>query len=102
MEYIQGKWEVRTTKKYGCRVIINTPAKLICSTFSPTQKGLLPVEAEQEANAKLIAAAPELLKACKLLQAALTEHHLRDVKKRFSLCVADAAANKAIAKAENN
>jgi hypothetical protein len=30
---------------------------------------------------------------------ALTEHRLRDVKKRFSLCVADAAANTAIARA---
>jgi len=49
----------------------------------------------------LIAAAPDLLKACKLLQAVLTGYHLRDIKKRFSLCVADAKAGKAIAKAED-
>lgn len=52
-------------------------------------------------TARLIAAAPDLLQACKLLQAALTEYNLRDVKKRYSLCVADAAASKAIAKAES-
>ena len=51
-------------------------------------------------HAALIAAAPDLLAACKEMQAALTEHHLRDVKKRFSLCVADSAMNRAIAKAE--
>jgi len=51
-------------------------------------------------TATLEAAAPELLEACKLFQAALTEYKLRDVRKRFSLCIADAAASKAIAKAE--
>ena len=44
----------------------------------------------------------DLLAACKLIQAALTEYNLRDIKKRYSLCVADSAAGKAIAKAENN
>ena len=51
-------------------------------------------------DAALITAAPDMLEALKLLQAALTEYRLRDVKKRYSLCVADAAASKAIAKAE--
>jgi len=51
-------------------------------------------------NARLIAAAPDLLEAVTLLQAALTQYRLRDVKKRYSLCVADAAASAAIAKAE--
>lgn len=55
---------------------------------------------DERANANLIAAAPDLLEACELLQAALTEYHLRDVKKRFSLGVADAAASKAVAKAQ--
>jgi len=58
------------------------------------------VDPETRANSQLIAAAPDLLEACKLFQAALTEYRLRDVKKRFSLCLADAAAGKAIAKAE--
>jgi len=52
------------------------------------------------ANARLIAAAPALLEAVRLMQAAVREYRLLDVKKRFSLCVADAAACTAIAKAE--
>jgi hypothetical protein len=55
---------------------------------------------ETQANARLLVAAPKLLEALKLLQAALTEHGLRDVQKRYSLCVADAAASTAIAQAE--
>lgn len=51
-------------------------------------------------DARLIAAAPELLEAVKLLQAALSEYRLLDVRKRFSLSVAHAAAGAAIAKAE--
>ena len=59
------------------------------------------IQEGSQANAYLIAAAPDLLKACKLLQAVLTGYHLRDIKKRFSLCAADAKAGKAIAKAED-
>ena len=59
-------------------------------------------EKQALANAQLIAAAPALLEACKDMQAALTEYHLRDVKKRYSLCVADAAVGRAIASAEHN
>lgn len=58
-----------------------------------------PKDAEALANAHLIAAAPEMHEALKLLQAALTEYKLRDVKKYYSLCVADAAASKALYKA---
>ena len=53
-----------------------------------------------EANAALISAAPDMLEALKLLREAIHALHLLDIKKRFSLCVADAAAGKAIFKAE--
>lgn len=66
----------------------------------PKPSGYTQSPAEREANARLIAAAPNLLEAVKLLQAALTQYRLRDVKKRYSLCVADAIASTAIAKAE--
>ncbi len=46
-------------------------------------------------------AARAMLAALKAMREALTEHRLRDVKKRWSLCLADAAASKAIAAAES-
>ena len=48
----------------------------------------------------LLSAAPDLLAACEAMQKALYEHHLLDVKKHFSLCVADAAMGTAIARAK--
>ena len=55
---------------------------------------------DNEENANLCAAAPELLRALKDLQAAVHEYRLLDVKKRFRLCTADAQAGTAIYKAE--
>jgi len=48
------------------------------------------------ADARLIAAAPALLEALKQYQLALTSTR-RDIRKDFSLCLADAAAAKALA-----
>ena len=66
--------------------------------FSGSHFGV--VTSDSREDAFLIASAPDMLEALKLLQAALTEYRLRDIKKRYSLCVADAAASKAIGKAE--
>lgn len=55
---------------------------------------------EAEANAALIAAAPDLLAALKGLQKQIHAHYKMNVKKDFSLMLADAEAGKAIAKAE--
>lgn len=48
----------------------------------------------------LNAAAPELLEALKELQKQIFAHHKRNVRKESSLLLADAAASKAIARAE--
>lgn len=57
-------------------------------------------ETKGKANAQLIAAVPALLEALKNLQKVIREHGLLDIKKRFSLCNADAQANAAIALTE--
>lgn len=57
--------------------------------------------AEGDANALLIAAAPRLLEALRGLQKAVREAGLLNVKKYFDVCVADAEAGKAIHTAES-
>jgi hypothetical protein len=51
------------------------------------------------ANARLIAAAPDLLYALEELKKQIWAHHKMNVKTDFDLMAADAAAGKAIAKA---
>lgn len=51
-------------------------------------------------NAPVLAAAPELLEALELLQVEIRARYKMNVKKDFSLMVADAAATKAIRKAK--
>lgn len=54
---------------------------------------------EGEANARLIAAAPDLLAALEDMREQLRAHVRLDVKKHYRLMVADAAAGSAILKA---
>ena len=56
--------------------------------------------AEQSEIDRLKAVNAELLEALRALQDAIRDAHLLDVKKHFSLCVADSAACKAIWRAE--
>lgn len=53
--------------------------------------------AMNEDNAALKGQVAAMREALTLFQSALTEHKLRDVRKYSSLCLADAAANKALA-----
>jgi hypothetical protein len=71
-----------------------SPDRLAEEYFCEISNGISPEHAK--ANQKVILALPKLIAALKDMRAALTEHHLRDAKKRFSLCVADAAAGTAL------
>lgn len=58
------------------------------------------VREENLANSNLINAAPEMYEALELVRKAIHEHGLLDIKKRPSLCIADAAIGKALLKAK--
>ena len=84
MKHTQGKW----TKNYWTvgRIEIVTDNNVICEIHQQHER------LEQVANAKLIAAAPELLEACKLA--------LRDYKYIDSLSDTPNILKQVIAKAE--
>ena len=69
-------------------------ATVACASSHPA------TEEQAHANARLIAAAPDLLEALIELQKKLHEAIRLDVKKHYSLMVADAAASTAIRKAK--
>lgn len=97
MKHTPGPWkhEIAGSNHWvyaGERVVAFIGGKDTLFTFAP--------HTPHTDNARLIAAAPELLGALKLLKAELHKHVKLDVRKHYSLMVADAAAGTAIHKAE--
>ncbi len=86
--------------KSGYGVWINFEFVGEYETLALAQQAVEQSANRSQTNDQLVAAAPALLEAAKLLQAALSEYRLLDVRKRFSLSIAHAAAGAAIAKAE--
>jgi hypothetical protein len=94
-----GPWEARKRANDVWRV--HADDTNVVAVFGTTIKGRPDITQlqEQAANAKAIAAVPELIEALHSLQKAIREAHLLNAKKHFSLCVADADAGKALHKA---
>lgn len=89
-----GPWVVRTTEDGRIAIYSKADSLWITEMLRP-----MPI-LNSEANAHLIAAAPEMLEALKELKNQIRVRHKMNVKKDYSLLLADAAAGKAIAKAE--
>lgn len=99
-EYTKGPWKVADED-----FIVGARYVAVVKRWSPVAAGSqyddieAKLKAEADANARLIAAAPELLEALEALQTEIRQAVKFDVKKHYSLMVADAAASKAVAKA---
>lgn len=111
-KYTPGPWTISRKKKrlkkdshehgYIFRILGNGKCIFgLADIEGPSNKELL---GECIANARLIAAAPDLLEACKLtcklIRDTVSEYHLLDIKKRWTLCTSMAQLTTAIAKAE--
>ena len=103
--HTKGPWKVKeVVTSVGRAFKINEPAKIdddhgciACIYDDSTSLNLRPSE-EHEANARLIAAAPELLDACELAFANLKPQG--DIQKDFDGHVTMAAIGKAVHKAK--
>ena len=91
--HTKGPW--KTDRSNNIRKVDPNDQRIIAST-----SGVARTSREEGSNARLIAAAPELLEALMELKKQIHAHYKMNVKKDFSLLLADAAASKAIAKVE--
>lgn len=95
-EFTKGKWARDNARKYYNADVIRMNGIVIAEVnHDMTLK-----DDEVNANANLLAAAPDMYEALKDLQMQVRAHFKLDVKKHYSLMVADVIANKALAKAE--
>lgn len=69
MKHTEGKWEYDNTGRYYDKGVIRKNGVLIAKMITQ----MTHIKGEVEANARLIAAAPELLEACKWTAGG--EHH---------------------------
>ena len=92
-QFTPGPWKV-VDSKYKPRDQYERFA-IECYSNIPGVPGII-AKCGYRFNANLIAAAPDLLEALKELQKRIHAHVKMNVKKHYSLLVADAAASKAI------
>jgi hypothetical protein len=96
VKFTPGPWTVEVSEESPNGLVIAPGSEAVIAEISSNgQTGT-----EVMSNARLIAAAPEMLDALRDLRRELRGVVKLDVRKHFSLMVADAAANKAIFKAE--
>lgn len=92
MEHTKGPWEVRDGYSKHVKEIVGPHREAICATHNWLKTD--PVE-ESEANAKLIAAAPELLDALKQTSTSLKADGNGGIRNQNAIERAEAAINKA-------
>lgn len=90
-----GPWRAAAFNDDGVWRIVDGKGKRVCHIHPCMIKS----DAEIDANARLVAAAPELLTALQHLRQELRAAFRLDVRKHFSLMAADAMAGTAIHKA---
>ena len=103
MKHSNEPWEMKDRFDYRfnpCGMDIVSDGRMVCRMPDGATVNGGKAFPETKADAYLIAAAPDLLRALKDLHAKIWQFHKMNVKKDFSLMVADVAASKAIAKAE--
>ena len=101
MTHTPGPWEIKMNGKFASINMFVGTDGLPASATGYAQFTIQPMFRPPEAlaNARLIAAAPDLLEALIGLRKELSAHIKFNVKKHFSLMAADAAAGTTIAKA---